>query len=366
MSRITLYLIRELTSSFVFILIILTSIAWLSQGLRYLELFTSESITGSSYFYYILLLIPKLLMITIPIALFISLIFVLNRMRSDSELIVFWASGKSNRNILLKPIYLFSFILFFLQISLSTYFVPLSSLELRNKIIEIRSGGIEFSSLKEKKFINPVKDLTLFIQKIELENIYGLLIQDNTDSMKPKTYIAEKGNFIYEKNNNSLRLENGMMQILNKKNNKISEIEFEIYQLDLDPFYTKENNIIYPDERSTKELIKRIINKNNTDEEFGVLLNRIINPFYIFIISILPLLMFKFSRRPDYKWTKPILFISSIALLIKFYEITISNALLENNNYIFICALSPLILLILINMTLWNERNFIQIIRKFI
>ena len=366
MSRITLYLIRELTSSFVFVLVILTSIAWLSQGLRYLELFTSESIAGSSYFYYILLLIPKLLIITVPISLFISLIFILNRMRSDSELIIFWASGKSNRNILLKPIYLFSFILFLLQISLSVYLVPLSSLELRNKIIEIRSGGLELSALKEKKFINPVKNLTLFIQKIELENIYGLLIQDNTDLMKPRTYIAEKGYFNNEKGFNSLRLKNGMVQILNKKNKKISEIEFDTYELDLNPFYTKKSNIVYPDERSNKELINRIKDKAYTSEEFGVLSNRIINPFYILVISILPLLMFKFSRRPDYKWTKPILFISSIALLIKFYEITISNVLLENNNYIFICALSPLILLILINIALWNERNFIQIIRKFI
>ena len=363
MSRITLYLIKELTSSFLFVAIILTSIAWLSQGLRYLELFTSENISASEYIYYIMLLLPKLITLTIPISLFISLIFTLNRMRSDSELIIYWASGKSNRDILLKPILSFSFIFFLIQFFLTTYLVPLSSLELRNKITEIRSGGIEYSVLKEKKFINPVKNLTIFIQNIENELILGLLIQDNEDQYKPITYIAESGLFNYKGSESSIQLRNGMMQIFNKKEMKINEVEFDTYELDLSAYYNEEIKYIYPDERSTLELINKIIANVYTNQDFGILNNRFISPFYIFVISILPLLAFKIIRRPDYRWTKPILLISFIAILIKFYEIALSNIFIENISYIYIAYASPILMFIFFNLILFYDNDILKKLR---
>ena len=216
MSRSTLYVIKEITSSFLFISIIVTSIAWLSQALRYLDLFTSENVAASDYFFYIILLIPKIANITIPISLFISIIYILNRMREDSELLIYWSAGRSNRNILLKPILIFSSFLFILQLILTIIVIPSSSLELRNKITDIRSGGVDYNILKEKKFISPVKNLTIFIQDIKSEKFSGLLIQDDKNQLKPITYIAEKGEFKKIDNKSYLVLLNGFMQILNK------------------------------------------------------------------------------------------------------------------------------------------------------
>jgi hypothetical protein len=48
---------------------------------------------------------------------------------------------------------------------------------------------------KRKKFISPVKNLTIFIQEINDDKFSGLLIQDDKDQFKPVTYIAEKGEF---------------------------------------------------------------------------------------------------------------------------------------------------------------------------
>ena len=75
-------------------------------------------------------------------------------------------------------------------------------------------------------------------------------------------------------------------------------------------------------------------------------------------------LTFKLSRRPDNKWTKPILIISFIAILIKFYEIAISNLLLENSNYIYMCLSSPIVLLIIFYVILYNDRDFSQTLKK--
>ena len=360
MSRSTLYVIKEITSSFLFIFTILTSIAWLTQGLRYLELFTSDNVAASDYFFYIILLIPKITNITIPISLYISIIFTLNRMRGDSELLIYWSAGRSNRNILLKPILIFSTVLCILQLFLTIFVIPSSSLELRNKITDIRSGGVDYNVLKEKKFISPVKNLTIFIQEINDDKFSGLLIQDDKNQLKPVTYIAEKGEFKNIENKSYLILLNGFMQILNKDNEEISEIQFEFYELDLTPYYEKGIKDIYPDEMSSKTLLEKVQNNKDTPEEFSVLQNRIINPIYIFVFAMLPLITFKMVRKPDSKWTLPIMLISTIALFIKFFEITMSNLLVARNDIVYFNYLSPLVLIILVFIILYFEKSIYQ------
>ena len=360
MSRSTLYVIKEITSSFLFTSIILTSIAWLTQGLRYLELFTSENVAALDYFLYIILLIPKIANITIPISLYISIIFTLNRMRGDSELLIYWSAGRSNRNILLKPILIFSTLLFILQLFLTIIAIPSTSLELRNKITDIRSGGVDYNVLKEKKFISPVKNLTIFIQEKNDGKFSGLLIQDDKDQLKPVTYIAEKGEFKKVENKSYLVLLNGFMQILDKDSEEVSEIQFEFYELDLTPYYEKGIKDIYPEEMSSKILMKKIQNNQNKPEEFAIFQNRIINPIYIFVFAMLPLITFKMVRKPDSKWTLPIIFISTIALFIKFFEITMSNILITRNDLIYINYLSPIILIFIIIIILYFEKNFFQ------
>ena len=70
-----------------------------------------------------------------------------------------------------------------------------------------------------------------------------MLIHDLKNKNKPQTYIAQKGEFISEDNIKLLRLFNGNIQILNKSDQRISEIEFDTYDLDLSP-YSKEVQVI--------------------------------------------------------------------------------------------------------------------------
>ena len=220
MSRFTTYAIREISSSFLLLLILLSSILWLGQGLRHIELLTSDNVSFVSYISYILLLLPKILIITIPICLFLSVLFNINRLRNDSELIVLWAAGKSDLESLLKPIFLLALLIYFLSTILSVYITPYSLNEIRHKIIDIRSSGIHSSILKEKKFISPVDNLTIFLQERVGNKITGLLIHDIKNPNSPQTYIAENGEFIEEDNKKILRLFNGNIQIFDRNEKK--------------------------------------------------------------------------------------------------------------------------------------------------
>ena len=362
MSRLTIYVIKEISSSFLFSVILLTGILWLGQSLRHLDLLTSNNIDISAYFSYVFLLLPKIFQLTTPIAFFVSILFVLNRLRSDSELIVLWAAGKSNRNILIKPIFIYTSFIFIFLITLSVYLTPYSLNEIRHKIIDIRSSGIHSAMLKERKFISPVDTLTIFLQEISGNEISGLLIHDLKDPNNPNTYIAENGELIVEKNNKFLRLYNGNIQILDKENKKISEIYFESYDLNLSPYSHKESSHFYTDELKTSIIINKIKKNNYSGAEFAELNNRIINPIYIFCISLLPLLIFKMSRRPDESWLIPIIIISICGFAIKLLEIGMAHFLIKNNSFFILNYLIPFGVITIILLLLYRENK--KLIRK--
>jgi len=355
MSRLTIYVIKEISSSFLFSVVLLTGILWLGQSLRHLDLLTTNNVDISAYFSYVVLLLPKILQLTTPISFFISVMFILNRLRSDSELIVLWAAGKSNRNILIKPILIFTSFIFIFLTTLSIYLTPYSLNEIRHKIIDIRSSGIHSAMLKERKFISPIDTLTIFLQEIDGKKISGLLIHDLKDPNNPNTYIAENGEMIVDQNIKFLRLYNGNIQILDKENKKISEIYFESYDLNLSPYSHQESSHFYTDELKTSIIINKIKDDSYTEAEFAELNNRVINPIYIFCLSLLPLLLFKVSRRPDESWLIPIIFISICGFVIKLLEIGMAHFLIKNNSLFLLNYSIPFGIIAIILLLLYRE-----------
>ena len=122
MSRFTTYAIKEITSSFLFLSILLTGIIWLGQGLRHIDLLTTNNVSIETYISYVILLLPKIILLTFPICVFLSILFNLNRLRNDSELIILGTSGKSEKSILIKPIILFSSLMFLVVLFFSLFF----------------------------------------------------------------------------------------------------------------------------------------------------------------------------------------------------------------------------------------------------
>ena len=361
MSRFTTYAIREISSSFLLLLILLSSILWLGQGLRHIELLTSDNVSFVSYISYILLLLPKILSITIPICLFLSVLFNINRLRNDSELIVLWAAGKSDLESLLKPIFLLALLIYFLSTILSVYITPYSLNEIRHKIIDIRSSGVHSSILKEKKFISPVDNLTIFLQERVANKITGLLIHDIKNPYSPQTYIAENGEFIEEDNKKILRLFNGNIQIFERNENKISEVEFQTYDLNLAPYNKQESEHIYADELYTYQIINNLNGKqikyldSYEKEQFAQLHSRIANPLYVFSFALIPLIILKFSKKPGDSFLMPISIVSVIAFIFQITQITTSNLLIDKSNLVYMIYILPVSFLLIIILVIFLD-----------
>ena len=365
MSRFTTYAIRELSSSFLFLALLLTGILWIGQSMRFIDLLTTDNVSFASYISYIILLLPKIIILTVPISLFLSVIFTINRLKNDSELIILWAAGKSDKDIFLLPIFLFSILVFLFMVLTSLYITPYSLNEIRKKIIDIRSSGIHSSLLKEKKFISPVDTLTIFLQERNGKNISGLLIHDLKDKNNPQTYIAQNGELIDEKEKKVLRLYNGNIQIFDINQNKISEIIFETYDLNLSPYTKLESTHIYSDELLTRQILSNLSGKQLHNfskyekEQYAALHSRLVNPFYIFCFSFLPLLALKFSKKPNDSWFLPIMTISLLAIIVQISQITISNLLVTNSGLVYANYILPVLIIGLTTFFIYLDNNLL-------
>ena len=89
------YIFRTTFGAFLLVLVSLTTVIWLTHALREIDLMTNQRQTVLTFLGITSLLIPMLVLIIAPIALVIAVGHTLNRLNTDSEIVVMSASGMS-------------------------------------------------------------------------------------------------------------------------------------------------------------------------------------------------------------------------------------------------------------------------------
>ena len=104
MLRIERYLFRTAATAFLAGLFTLTAVIWVTQALKQLDLMTSKGQTILVFLTITSLGLPFLTAVIAPVALFTSVLYCLNKLNSDSELVVMSAAGVSTVR-LLRPFF---------------------------------------------------------------------------------------------------------------------------------------------------------------------------------------------------------------------------------------------------------------------
>src|SRR5258706_12577190 len=95
MGSIDKYIFRTTLASFALVLVTLTGVIWITQALRGIDLMTSQGQTILTFLGVTSLVIPALILIIAPVALMIAISHTLNKLATDSEIIVMNAAGFS-------------------------------------------------------------------------------------------------------------------------------------------------------------------------------------------------------------------------------------------------------------------------------
>jgi lipopolysaccharide export LptBFGC system permease protein LptF len=279
-NKLGYYFIEEFLKNYLSILIAFGLIIWITQAVRLLDLIGEEGNSIKTYFLYILSIIPKIFSRITLIIFFISLMVTISKFEDHNELKALWFSGLEKKkfiNYLLK----YSIILIVILLIIRCFIVPYFSNYSRYLLLNTGVGAIG-PLLKQNNFNNPLKKITIYVGKKnqinELEDI--ILFDDNPDVKK--TIIARSGVVINENNKNLLVLVDGSIQE-ERKDKKISILDFDKTTLDLSQYnkktveYFKFNEILF------FELIKKLNNKIDPrlPNILGELNDRIIMPLFI-------------------------------------------------------------------------------------
>ena len=214
----------------------LSLIIWVVQAVNFLDFISEDGHGLKTYFFYTLLNFPKIFSRIMPFCVFISIFYILNKYELKNELLIFWNIGVTKIKFI--NILLFLSILFlFIQIILNTILVPKSLDTARNFI---RTSNIDFfpNLIKEKKFLDIVEDLTIFVEsKDKNGNLKNIYLKDQVKDEEAQIIYAKSGKLISKNKKNFLILNNGSFIDIEKKN--LTTFSFNKTEINLVKLYNK-------------------------------------------------------------------------------------------------------------------------------
>ncbi|HEX3954439.1 MAG TPA: LPS export ABC transporter permease LptF [Stellaceae bacterium] len=233
MHNLDRYILRQCLNMMLFVTAALSAAVWLAQSLRLVDLIVNRGLSIEVFLYLALLILPRFLDIVLPIGAFIAVLFVFNRLISESELVVMRAAGLSPM-ALAWPVLMLAGIAFVMLMSLSAYFLPASNREFKDLQFEIRNSFVS-ALLQEGTFTTISDKLTIYIaSRNERGEVLGLLVNDNRDPQQPVTIVAERGAFADSAQGSRIIMVNGSRQKFDRATGKLSVLTFDRYVLDLD------------------------------------------------------------------------------------------------------------------------------------
>lgn len=256
MSRIERYIFAQAATAFLASLLAMTMLVWLTQGVREFDLMTSRGQTIIIFFIITSLVLPTIIVIIAPFALSLASIWTLNRLNSDSELVVMNAAGMSSVRVA-RPFLLLAVLASVAVGAVTLYGQPAALRELRYWVTQVRADLIA-QIVREGQFTTVEGGLTFHVRERRPNGtLLGIFVQDARNKDEAFTYIAERGQIVESDKGTFLVLEKGSVQRQKASDNGDAAIVvFERYAFDLSQFTGEQNVTSYkPSERYTSELL---------------------------------------------------------------------------------------------------------------
>jgi lipopolysaccharide export system permease protein len=230
------YILKEIASSFILILFVLTFVLLMGKMLQIMDLFVNKGVSFFSIVKIIVFLLPYFMLFTIPIALLISTLIAMGRLSSDNEITALKTSGISLMQMY-YPVAVASFIAFIFTIIMSYFIVPQSNYATRRLLFNVVQENVNVG-VKEKVFNDDFKDFLIYADKIPVHKNYmeGVIVSDKRIMGEQNTIFARKAFLVSDPESMrvKLRMENGSIHTVSSNLKSYRKIDFKSYDINLD------------------------------------------------------------------------------------------------------------------------------------
>ncbi len=292
MGSIDKYIVRTTLASFAVVLVSLTGVIWITQALRGIDLMTSQGQTIVTFLGITSLVIPALVLIIAPIALMIAIAHTLNKLATDSEIIVMNAAGLSPIR-LFYPFLIATALVALLVAFIAAYLAPDGMRRIKQWDAEI-TADVLANILQPGRFSQLEPNLTIRIrERLPGGVLAGIFVDDRRDPKERVSIMADRGTVLKNERGSFLVLQDGHLERFEADKRDPVLVSFERYAFDMSKFSNRGgSDITYGiRERYLWELISPPPNdpmyRQLPGQFFADLHDRLMSPLYPFAFAAL-------------------------------------------------------------------------------
>jgi lipopolysaccharide export system permease protein len=232
------YLWRECWSIFTVGLLAITIIVFMGRITRVMQMIITKGVGLADILRFCLLLMPYLLLFTVPMAGMIAVLVTFLRLSNDNEIMALKTSGLSALQFL-PPVLGFSLLITGAALFFSLYATPWGNQEMRQLLLEITKRRADLG-IREQVFNNDFSNVVLFVNNVPASGglMEGVFLSDDRDPQVPNVITADKGRMIFDRKSERLvfQLFKGRVLRLSEDSTSFHSVEFDTYQVPLELF----------------------------------------------------------------------------------------------------------------------------------
>ena len=307
MKILNVYIFKQIFIGFLLVCFSLLAMLWLTQSLRFVEMVTRQGLPVYLFAEMTSLLMPRIFNILSPVAAFVTVLFVYNRLIADRELVVMQSAGISPWQNSKAAVFL-GILMALFNVFVMNWGIPWSESKFRDLEWRVKNNLTQMV-FREGEFTSLKNGITVFIDKHEDDgSVSGIFVSDESNPNLKVTLTAEKGRIIQTEKGPRILFINGVRQEMNTKDYKFSTLSFSRYSAEFNNIESRKKKNQTVREKSVFELLQS--GRDNTLDDHTQRKNivegnrRVLYPLYNLLFALLAcvgLLVGNFNRRGQTK-----------------------------------------------------------------
>lgn len=236
MSRFDRYILSQFLVLFGFFSLVLVSIYWINQAVRLFDSLIGDGQSAWVFLEFTALTLPNVIRIVLPMATFAAVVYVTNRLSSESELVVMQSTGFSPWR-LARPVLWFGVIVGLFMSLVTHVFVPTSLSQLQQRQEDLKSN-VTARLLTDGVFLHPAAGITFYIRSIEPDGtLTDVFLSDRRNPDSPQTFTAARAYLVSDQADGAtgakLVMVDGLAQTLRQDDQRLFTTHFQDFTYDI-------------------------------------------------------------------------------------------------------------------------------------
>jgi lipopolysaccharide export system permease protein len=236
------YLFSQMLGPTVMATAALGAVGLLSQSLDALDIIIKQRQSAAVLLEITILALPQLLSMLLPISIFVAGLVALNRLHTEQEIVVCYASGVSRWRVI-APAMRLAVLATLATLVVNLWVAPFCERAIRGELYRIQTD-LAATLVTPGQFVEPAKGLTVYAQDIRNGEMRNLFIVHEKPKGGDTTFIAQSGAITQRNGAPMLVLHNGSIQEFSPTG-VLNYLKFSEYPFDLSAFVKEHGGVKY-------------------------------------------------------------------------------------------------------------------------